>query len=539
MDPSLDSAPPESSLAEGGAGAPAAEAGAAQEATGRGILPGVPEAFSREILDSIADGVVVADKEGRFRLFNRAAERILGIGRMEVPPSEWSTTYGCFLEDRVTPFPPDELPLARAIRGETVHDCQFFIRNPHLPQGIWLSVNSSPMRDEAGDVCGGVVVFRDITAARESLHKVQLLSAAVEQTADSVIITDRDGVIEYVNPAAERTSGFDRTEMIGRTPSLLRSGFHHEDFYARLWTTLLEGRVYRGTIVNRKKNGDLYYSEQTITPIWEPGGGAVHFVSVGKDVTELRKAAERETRLILARSVQQRLYPAAPPESCGLEIAGNAFMAYETGGDYFDFISLRDDCLGIVIGDVSGHAFDAALVMAQTRAYLRSIAQVEPDPGKILTLVNRVLAADLAENHFVTLLLASFDASSRALRYASAGHTTGYVLDRSGQVKEELTSTGLPLGITRDATYEVCTAARVEEGDLISLFTDGVVETEAPDGTPFGSARALEVIRGCRGERSATIVNRLYRAIREFAERRPQTDDITAVVCKVGGPLEG
>jgi PAS domain S-box-containing protein len=538
MDPSPDGAPPDSSLVEEGAGRQAADAGARPGETRMGGLPGVSAAFSQGILDSITDGVVVADKEGRFLHFNRAAKRILGIGAVEVPPSEWTKTYGCFLEDGITPFPPEELPLARAIRGETVQDCQLFIRNPHLPQGVWLSVNSGPLRDEAGGVCGGVIVFRDITARKENLHRVQLLSAAVEQTADSVVITDRDGVIEYVNPAAERTSGFSKAELIGRTPRLFRSGFHTEDFYARLWTTLREGRVYRGAIVNRKKNGDLYHCEQTITPIQDSGGGVVRFVSVGKDVTELKKAAERETKLILARSVQQRLYPAAPPEACGLEIAGNAFMAYETGGDYFDFISLRNGCLCVVVGDVSGHAFDAALIMAQTRAYLRSIVQIEPDPGKILSLVNRVLVAELADNHFVTLLLTCYHAPSQTLRYASAGHTTGYILDTDGAVKRELSSTGMPLGITQDATFESSAAISVEEGDLISLFTDGVTETEAPDGMPFGQDRALEVIRACRGERSATIVNRLYRAIREFADRRPQTDDITAVVCKVAHSAE-
>ena len=116
MDPSLDGAPPTSSHGKEEAGARATDAGARPEKTGRRGLSGATAAFSQGILESITDGVVVADREGRFRHFNRAAERILGIGLMEVPPSEWPKTYGCFLEDRVTPYPPDELPLVRADR---------------------------------------------------------------------------------------------------------------------------------------------------------------------------------------------------------------------------------------------------------------------------------------------------------------------------------------------------------------------------------------------------------------------------------------
>ena len=504
----------------------------ASGATGLKLDP-TSAAFLQGILDSLADGVIVADAEGRFVQFNDAAKRFLGLGPVDVAPPLWSATYGCFREDRVTPYPSDELPLARSLRGETVYDCQLFVRNQNVPEGIWLSLDSSPLKDENGALCGGVVIFRDVTSKKRELERVGLLSAVVQQTADSVIITDREGVIEYVNPAAAKITGFGQDELVGRTPRLLRSGLHDEEFYADLWKTLLEGRVYRGTIINRKKSGDLYYSEQTITPIRETTGTIRHFVTVGRDVTEIRKAAERQSKLLLARSVQQRLYPAAPPRASGFDIGGNAFMADETGGDYFDFISLSDGCLGVAVGDVSGHAFDAALLMSLTRAYLRSVAQTQSDPGKVLTLVNRVLVEDTADNQFVTLLLACLHGPSRTLRYASAGHTTGYVLDASGDVRSELTSTGMPLGLFHDASFETVSAPALQQGNLIALFTDGVTETEDAGGTPFGASRALDVVRTYRREPSAKIVNRLYRAVRDHAMRQPQTDDITAVICKI------
>jgi sigma-B regulation protein RsbU (phosphoserine phosphatase) len=236
---------------------------------------------------------------------------------------------------------------------------------------------------------------------------------------------------------------------------------------------------------------------------------------------------------MLARTVQQRLFPTAPPLDCGFELAGAVYTADTTGGDYFDYLSLPDLTTGVVVGDVSGHAFDAALVMAQTRAYLRSIAQTSADPGAILTRVNRVLTGDIPESQFVTLVVVCLHAPSNTLRFASAGHTTGYVLNRAGAVKHDLPSTGIPLGIFANTQFETSAVPPLVEGDLVVLFTDGVTEAENLDGDPFGSQRALEVVSRFRDEAAAKIVHRVYRAVREHAGRRAQEDDVTTVVCRV------
>lgn len=487
----------------------------------------------QDVLDSLTDGVVVADLQGRFVQFNPAAERILGLGPLGVPSSEWSPSYGCFREDMVTPFPSEELPLARAIKGETVHDCAVYVRHAGVPGGVWLSINASPIRDEAGRLAGGVAVFRDETAKRRELAHVGLLSTVVEQTADAVVITDPDGLIEYVNPAAEKITGFGARELVGKTPRVFRSGVHDSAFYDRMWATLREGRVFRDTLANRKKSGAIFYSEQTITPVRDAAGTIVHYVSVAKDITDRRKAAESESRHLLARAVQQRLFPASPPAGCRFELGGAVYTADKTGGDYFDYIPLPDTATAVIVGDVSGHAFDSALVMAETRAYLRSIAQTDSDPGVILTRVNRVLVGDIPDAQFVTMVLASLHAPSNTLRYASAGHPTGYILDESGNVRAELPSTAMPLGIFPDTNYETAAAQPLAEGDLVVFFTDGVVETESPDGVPFGAERALDVIRRHRHEPASKLVHRVYRAVREFAGRRAVNDDITMVVCRI------
>ncbi len=124
----------------------------------------------------------------------------------------------------------------------------------------------------------------------ESLRK---LSRAVEQSADGVMITNSQGIIEYVNPAFETLTGYTREEVRGKTPRILKSGEQGPEFYQEMWKTLLAGNVYRGLLVNRKKNGEMYYLEETICPMRDPAGVITHFISNGRDLTERVRLEER------------------------------------------------------------------------------------------------------------------------------------------------------------------------------------------------------------------------------------------------------
>src|SRR5262245_14535228 len=127
------------------------------------------------ILDSMGDGIVVADEQGRFLLFNPAAENILGLGKADVPPSQWAKTYGVYYPDTQRLYPTEQIPLARAIRGEECNQVELFIRNDARPEGVYISATGRPLRDAQGQLCGGVVVFRDITQKKlieqRLLHK--------------------------------------------------------------------------------------------------------------------------------------------------------------------------------------------------------------------------------------------------------------------------------------------------------------------------------------------------------------------------------
>lgn len=248
-----------------------------------------------------------------------------------------------------------------------------------------------------------------------------------------------------------------------------------------------------------------------------------------------RRLAEQELQanteeFRVAREIQQKLFPAASPDVPGFDVGGALYPAKATAGDYFDYVPMLGGCLGIVVGDVSSHGMGPALLMAETRACLRTLAQTYADAGEILTRANRTLAADTSDFHFVTLTLARLDPGASSLVYASAGQR-GYLLGPAGEVAL-LESTSPPLGIDADLVVPCAAEIAMRPGHLLALFTDGVTEAESPDQRRFGAQRAIEVVRRHRDRPAREIVERLYAAVLEFIGRRAQRDDITVVVLK-------
>jgi sigma-B regulation protein RsbU (phosphoserine phosphatase) len=493
------------------------------------LAPKVLESVIRDL----PVGVMVSDEKGEILCFNATAQRILGLEALEVGADDRARAYGCHLPDTVTPFPAEQLPLARALRREVVTDVEIFVRNEHVPSGVWISASAAPWRDGDGVVSGGVVVFRDVTSQKRSLEDVERLSSAVEQTADAVIITDMEGTITYVNPGFEQMTGYSREEAVGQTPRLLKSGKHETQFYRDLWSVVLGGGVFRGTLLNRKKSGQLFHAEQTISPVRGSDGRHAYLVSVLKDVTERLRSEQLQVEMDVARQVQQRLYPKSAPRLRGLDIAGAAFPAATMCGDLFDFFPMPGDCLGLAVADVCGHGVGPSLLMAQARAYLRSLALSCFDVGELLRRLNEILVVDSDVKDYLTLLVVRLDPRARTLAYASAGHVTGYLLDRCGEVRESLESTGIPLGMFAGRGFPSGPTLSLEPDETVVLLTDGITEIGELHGNAFGADRLLEFIKDHRHDPASDIVEGLYRAAQSFEANSPQTDDMTVVICKV------
>src|SRR5438105_6570494 len=246
------------------------------------------------ILGSITDGVVVTDTDGKFLLFNAAAEQFVGIGAIDATPDTWSKQYGAFRPDGVTVFPPDELPLARAMRGENVDAVELFIRNANVPDGRLLSITGRPLRCEDGALKGGVVVLQDITSQKRAVEALRQSEERYHLLFDSnphpVWVYDMKTLaILDVNPSAVQNYGYSREEFLPLTIKDIRP---LEDVPALLESAAkaTPGTETAGVWKHRKKDGTLIDVEITSRPLVYDGRDAR--LVVATDVSVPKRAEE-------------------------------------------------------------------------------------------------------------------------------------------------------------------------------------------------------------------------------------------------------
>ncbi|MBI1422520.1 MAG: EAL domain-containing protein [Gammaproteobacteria bacterium] len=181
---------------------------------------------------------------------------------------------------------------------DVIEHCQQALRGDTLNKvveagGRIYHASYNPVRDEDGNINGVIGVANDITDLEKVEAQMRILSSALEQTAELVLITDADGIIEYVNPAFTKTTGYRREDVIGKKPAMLRSGKHEPEFYQRLWETILRGEVFNDVFINARKDGSIYYEEKYITPIRDQRNHITHFISTGNDISERMRVQER------------------------------------------------------------------------------------------------------------------------------------------------------------------------------------------------------------------------------------------------------
>ncbi len=260
---------------------------------------------------------------------------------------------------------------------------------------------------------------------------------------------------------------------------------------------------------------------------------------------ELQDAAERRARrqaeqalsaqaeeMRIGREIQQRLFPASAPALAGFDLAGASFPATATGGDYFDYIPMLEGRLGLVVGDVTGHGLGPALIMADARAILRTLARSFSDIREILIHTNDLLREDIGWDRFLTVFFGRLCPVTRQLAFLNAGHPPGIVLARDGTVVRELQSTLPALGIFPITDAPAPVTIPLEPGQLLLLLTDGVLEATAPDSEQFGCDRVLEVVRAHQTRSAADIVAALNAAVHAHIQSQTQSDDITIVIVK-------
>ncbi len=325
-----------------------------------------------------------------------------------------------------------------------------------------------------------------------------LYHSLVDSLPVCLLRKDVKGRFTFANRACCAALKRPLAEVVGKTDA----DFYPTDLagkYLRDDRRILEsGEIFEDIEEHQDPEGDSTYVQVLKAPLHDARGEIIGVQALYWDVTAHKRAEAEAGRAAaefgVARRIQQRLFPRTVPRlpgmdiavaSFGFDIGGALYPADAIGGDYYDFVLLPGGGLGVAIGDVSGHGVGPALLMAEVRAFFRAFAQTEPDIGAILGLMNPLLASDIEDDRFVTLLLARLDPFRRRFSYASAGHPPGFLLDEAGQVRRALGSTGAPLGVFPEAAFPSVGDIELAAGDLVFLVTDGVMDARAP------TARAL------------------------------------------------
>ena len=243
---------------------------------------------------------------------------------------------------------------------------------------------------------------------------------------------------------------------------------------------------------------------------------------------EAERRADQE--LEIAKQVQARLFPQTLPALRTLDYAGICIQARSVGGDYYDFLKLGPQQLGLVLGDISGKGIAAALLMAHLQANLRSQSAIARDqPRRFLRSVNQLFYENSTDSAYATLFFAEYDDKTRRLRYANCGHLSALVL-RSDDTLERLDSTGTVLGLFSEWD---CSISELEifSGDTLALYTDGITESFNNAGDEYGEHRLIEVLRRNRDLSSEALLASIVEDVQHFSPHE-QHDDITLIVAK-------
>jgi serine phosphatase RsbU (regulator of sigma subunit) len=237
---------------------------------------------------------------------------------------------------------------------------------------------------------------------------------------------------------------------------------------------------------------------------------------------------------MVAQQMQKRLLPQRIPDYAALDVAAISEPSLEVGGDYYDFVALDPQRLGVVVGDVSGKGVSAAFYMAEVKGIFQSLSKLCPSPRDLLLRANKALMDSLERNAFISLLYAVFDIPRSTLTLARAGHCPMIYI--SGEKSELIRPTGLGLGLTYDEVFEDSTqetTITLKQNDVCLFYTDGINESRNADGEEFGFDRLLQVAMNARRENAENIKSAILQEVRNYTGDSSYGDDMTLVVVKV------
>jgi len=369
-----------------------------------------------------------------------------------------------------------------------------------------------------------------IQAEAEIRRREEKYRRIVETAGEGFILMNKNLIITDVNEALCQLVGHRRENIIGKSPL----EFATKDFRQFMETNQKEisagkYKEFEGTLVSQNdRNIPVLVHGSTLRDDQGRVIGKMAFVT---------NLSEQKKSLALAAEVQKSLQPPTALQVAGLDVAGRTIACEEIGGDYFDFLQ-EQQCAGdhfdAVVGDVTGHGVDAALLMTNARAFLRMRASQCGSISQIITEMNHRLAKDFSNTgRFMTLFYLSIDTENQSLRWVRAGQDAAVVYDPQQDEFEELMGTGLALGVDQHYEYEEYLKNGLQRGQIIAIGTDGIWEAHNRDGRMFGKRRFRKIIRENAHRSADQIIDAVYNDLSYYTQGVRQADDITLVVIKI------
>jgi PAS domain S-box-containing protein len=293
----------------------------------------------RSIFENAIEGIFQSTLDGRFIKVNPSMARILGYESPE-------EMMGAITDEAQQLYVDPERRVESLRLQKEAGVLQGFEFEAYRKDGakIWLSMNRRSVRDEQGAELYREGSIEEITERKRAEQQIHLQATALKAAANGIVITNAQGSITWVNPAFTALTGYTFEEALGRNPRILKSGKHDKDFYKKMWETIKSGQVWHGDLINRHKDGSLYFEEQTVTPVLNEAGEILHFIAIKQDVTRRKRAEEENARLTAEiEAERQRLsniianVPGAVWESWGAPDAATQRMNYVS--DYVETLS--------------------------------------------------------------------------------------------------------------------------------------------------------------------------------------------------------
>jgi len=299
--------------------------------------------------------------------------------------------------------------------------------------------------------------------------------------------------------------------------------------------TLMVPLVFQDRVIGllnlaEKKSGKAYNRQDIdlLHAVANQGAVAIENARLFQENLEKQRMEEE---LNIARDLQMSMLPSVCPQIAGFAIAATSIPAREVGGDFFDFIEMGKDRLGLVVGDVTGKSVSGALVMAAARSVFRMLSEEKFRVGDIMIRANKRIKKDIKSGMFVALLYAVLDGRNKMLSLCSAGQTQPiYFSSKTGEARlKDTLGDKFPLGILDEADYQE-TQIRLEPGDRLVFYTDGIVEAMNANKEMFGFDRLLQVVREARSMNADSLLKEITNQVNEFCGGAPQSDDLTVIV---------